>query len=67
MKNDISETTNIADEHPEIVKRIMALIENARREFGDCDSIGKGARFFDPEPKRPGIKEYKSWLAEQGK
>ncbi len=31
-------------------------------ELGDCDRIGKGARFYDPQPKRPGIKKYKSWL-----
>jgi len=67
LKNDIGETTNVADKHPEIVKRLMGLIENARQELGDCDRIGKGARFFDPEPKRPGVKEYKSWLAEQKK
>lgn len=67
LKNDISETTNVADKHPKIVKRLMKSIENARDELGDCARIGKGARFFDPEPKRPGIKEYKSWLAEQKK
>ncbi len=67
LKNDISETTNVANKHPKIVKRLMGLIENARDELGDCDRIGKGARFFDPEPKRPGIKKYKSWLTEQKK
>ena len=67
LKNDIAETTNVADKHPEIVKRIMKLVENARQELGDCDRIGKGARFFDTEPKRPGIKKYKSWLDEQKK
>ena len=67
LKNDISETTNVADKHPQVVKRLMDLIENARDELGDCNRIGKGARFFDPQPKRPDIKKYKSWLAEQKK
>jgi arylsulfatase len=67
LKNDISETTNVADKHPDVVKRLMNLVENARQELGDCDRIGKSVRFFDPDPKRPGIKEYKSWLAEQKK
>ena len=65
LKNDIAETTNVADKHPEIVKRLMKSVENARQELGDCDRIGKGARFFDPQPKRPDIKKYKSWLAKQ--
>ncbi len=67
LKNDISETENIAEKHPEIVKRLMKLIENARQELGDCDYIGKGARFFDPDPKRPDIKKYKSWLVKSKK
>jgi arylsulfatase A-like enzyme len=67
LKNDISEATNVADKHPEIVKRLMKSIENARNELGDCDRIGKGVRFYDPGPKRPDIKKYKSWLTEQKK
>ena len=67
LKNDISETTNVAEKHPDIVKRLMNLIENAREELGDCDRIGKGSRFFDPEPKRPDIKKYNSWLAKYRK
>ena len=67
LKNDISETTNVAEKHPKVVKRLMKQIENARDELGDCGRIGRGARFFNPDPKRPGIKKYKSWLAEQKK
>ena len=65
LKNDISETTNVAKQHPEIVERLMGLIESARREIGDCDRIGKGARFFDSAPKRPDINKYKFWLKKQ--
>ena len=63
LKNDIGETTNIADKHPEVIRYLMELIENAREELGDCDRIGKGARFFDPDPKRPDIQKYNTWLA----
>jgi arylsulfatase len=65
LKNDISETNNIAQEHPEIVNRLMKSIEKARNEIGDRDRIGEGARFFDPEPKRPDIKRYNSWQKKQ--
>ena len=67
LKNDIGETTNVADKHPEVIKRLMVEIENARSELGDCDRIGKGARFYDPQPKRPGIQNYKTWLTKQKK
>jgi arylsulfatase len=63
LKNDISETTNVAARHPEIVQRLMGLIESARQELGDCDRIGEGARFFDSKPKRPDIEKYNAWLA----
>ncbi|MCK5172168.1 MAG: sulfatase-like hydrolase/transferase, partial [Planctomycetes bacterium] len=65
LKNDISETTNVAGKHPAIVKRLMALSEKARTDIGDCDRIGKEARFFDPEPKRPDIQRYRSSLAKK--
>lgn len=65
LKNDIGETTNVASKHPEIVKRLMTKIENARLELGDCDRIGNGARFYDPQAKRPEIQKYKSWLSKQ--
>ena len=62
---DIAETTNVAARQPDVVARLMKQIETARAELGDCDRIGKGARFFDAKPKRPGIKKYNSWLTEQ--
>ena len=67
LKNDISESTNVAPKHPEIVARLMKMIESAREELGDCDRIGTGARFFDPEPKRPDIRKYNAWLAKHRK
>jgi arylsulfatase A-like enzyme len=65
LKTDIGETTNMAGEHPEIVKRLMESIEYAREELGDCDRLGSGARFFDPGPKRPDIKKYQAWRGKQ--
>jgi arylsulfatase len=67
LGNDVGETTNVAERHPEIVARLMKLIEAARIELGDCDRIGSGARFFDPEPKRPDIEKYKSWFVNHRK
>ena len=55
LKEDIGETTNIADKHPEIVAELMRLAEAAREDIGDYNRIGKGARFFDPQPRRPDI------------
>ena len=67
LKKDVGETTNLASAHPEIVTRLMDLIDEAREDLGDSDRLGKGARFFDSERKRPDIKKYKSWLSQSGK
>ena len=55
LKKDIGETKNVADRHPEIVQELLALAEETRNDIGDYDRIGKGARFFDPQPKRSDI------------
>jgi arylsulfatase A-like enzyme len=44
MEADISETTDLAEKHSEVVKRLMALAENARTEIGDLNRKGKGVR-----------------------
>ena len=36
----------------------MVLIEEGRRELGDNNRIGSGARFFDIDPKTARIDEY---------
>ena len=43
---DIGETRNVAPQHADVVKRLLALVEGARRELGDAatGSIGKGVR-----------------------
>jgi arylsulfatase A len=46
LDNDISETTDLADKHPDVVKRLEAYAEQAREELGDSltQRTGKGAR-----------------------
>lgn len=52
---DISESTDIADQHPEVVAALMRLIERGRVDIGDHDRIGENARFFDSHPRRPDV------------
>jgi arylsulfatase A-like enzyme len=49
---DIGEKNNVADEHPEVVERLMALTEKAREDLGDADRPGKNQRpaGFVPQP-----------------
>lgn len=58
LKTDIGETTNVADQHPEIVERLLNLAESMREDLGDYDRVGKNMRFFDlagPRPTRPPV------------
>ncbi len=52
LENDLSEQHNVASAHPQIVARLMQVVEQGRTELGDYDRIGRGARFFDPGPRR---------------
>ncbi len=45
---DPGETTNVADQHPEVIARLTKRIDSARAELGDMDVVGSGARSFDP-------------------
>ncbi len=36
LSNDVSETQDVAGEHPEVVKRLEALAETAREDLGDA-------------------------------
>ena len=42
LENDIGETKNVADEHPEVVERLKALAEKARADLGDSATKRKG-------------------------
>ncbi len=46
LENDISETTNVAKDHPDIINQLMVHAENARMELGDklTDRTGTGTR-----------------------
>ena len=47
LEMDASEAWNLANVHPDIVKKLMKRIDWARKELGDIDRSGQGARFFD--------------------
>jgi arylsulfatase A-like enzyme len=45
LQADVGETTNVADQHPDVVRRLTALAETAREDLGDGPNhIGKGVR-----------------------
>ena len=50
LKNDVGETTNVADEHPEIVRRLEKLGEEAREDLGDR-LTGRQGRNIRPHGK----------------
>jgi arylsulfatase len=35
LENDLAETTDAADQHPEIVEKLKMLAEKAREDLGD--------------------------------
>ncbi|MFK8050703.1 MAG: sulfatase [Halioglobus sp.] len=53
LKNDIGEQNDVANEYPDVVRRLMLDADFARQELGDYNRIGTGARFFDQGAKRP--------------
>jgi arylsulfatase A len=42
LEHDVGETTNVADQHPRVVKRLKALAEKARDDLGDSATKRKG-------------------------
>jgi arylsulfatase A len=46
LKKDVAESVNVADKHPDVVKRLQALAEKMREELGDSATKqeGKGVR-----------------------
>jgi arylsulfatase A-like enzyme len=53
LEADIGETTNVAGQHPEVVRRLNALAGIARKEIGDYQVEGAGRRApgFYAKPK----------------
>ena len=58
LEGDVSETTNVAQANPKVVKQLLAIAEKARTEIGDYNRIGSGARFFDEGVHRPDVKKW---------
>ncbi|NQU23451.1 MAG: sulfatase-like hydrolase/transferase, partial [Candidatus Nealsonbacteria bacterium] len=55
---DIGERHDVAGEHPEVVARLTELAERAGEDIGDYNRIGRGARFFDAQPRRPDVDKW---------
>ena len=55
LVEDIGSTSNVIDEHPAIVKRLLALAEQARVDLGDSGRAGNGQRPYgtasNPKPQ----------------
>ncbi len=44
LETDVSETTNLADRQPEVMRRLQLLAEKAREDLGDVGRPGKNQR-----------------------
>ncbi len=44
VETDIASANNVADENPQIVERLLAIAEEARRDLGDQGVAGAGQR-----------------------
>ncbi len=58
LEADIGESNDVAAAHPQRVKHLLELADWARQDIGDYNRVGKNARFFDSDPKRPDIKKW---------
>jgi len=56
LNDDVGETTNVFDKNPEVVAELSAILEEARKDLGDCISGTKGdgvrtpGEVKDPKP-----------------
>jgi hypothetical protein len=61
LDSDIGETIDVASDHPEIVARLLAHVERARKDLGDGDQPGARQRpaghVENPEPLLPIVRE----------
>ena len=55
LRNDIGETRNLTEDHPEVVERLTELAEGMRKDIGDLGREGAGQRpagcVPDPSPR----------------
>ena len=52
IKNDPGESNDVAAKHPDVVRRMMTVVESARQSLGDIDRVGSQVRMFDNGPRR---------------
>jgi hypothetical protein len=43
LKDDVGESNNVIDQHPDVAQRLMKVVEEARAELGDGLTKRKGA------------------------
>lgn len=55
LDNDLGETTDVAEQHPAVVQRLLGLAEEMRGDLGDYDQVGDNMRFFDLTGARPAV------------
>jgi len=55
LDKDLGESTNVAKQHPDVVKRLLGLADHMRKDLGDFDQVGKNMRFFDIIGQRPAL------------
>lgn len=60
LETDIGEKTDVAAQHPDVMKQLLALADKALAEIGDYDRIGNEARFFDAGPRRPEMNDWQT-------
>jgi arylsulfatase A len=59
LDHDPAESRNVAADHPDVVARLMPMIEKARREIGDGDKDGT-------EQRKPGLVDSPKPLTKAG-
>ncbi|MEM9144489.1 MAG: sulfatase, partial [Bacteroidota bacterium] len=58
LREDRAERRDVAKDNPQKVQELLALVDKARKDIGDFNSIGAGARFFDEDPVRPDVLKF---------
>jgi arylsulfatase A len=53
LEKDVAETTNVADKHPDVVRRLTALADRCREDLGDSATKQKGRGLRPPGRIQP--------------
>ena len=56
LAHDLSETTDVSAQHPEVVKQLQTEVEKARAELGDALTKRQGAGTREPGRLAPAAK-----------